>query len=539
MFFNSRKKLWRLPSLNPKQIGLILGPVFFGLVVVLFPSSEEGLSKEGVSVLAVSIWMIIWWITEAIPVYATALLPLALMPILGVLPLQDIAAEYMHPIIVLLLGMFLIAIAIEKSEFHKRIAYEMLGIFGYSPRRIVLGFMISTALMSSVIMSTTVVLIMLPIAFVVLRDLSIHHIAIGTRFRTTLLLGIAYSSSIGSVSILIGAPPNLLYAGTVSEIFNYNTTFVEWSSLGAPLSITMLLITCFYLLKVLDKEKIVPIDDNTNNTKGYSDTINSNDEKKAKDQQKKSVSIREDSYNHDIRHISSTTENEFKKIVQKEKHKLEKVTTQQKTVVGILVIVLLLMFTSQLWIPTDSFITNSVIAILGGISLFAIPMRKHQTSLLGWAEVERLPFGVLFLLGGGLALSLAFVNSGLANWLAGSLSVIAILPFEIVVVLIIGLIMFMSNLKSNTSTAAIFIPIVANMALINQWSPLPILFGITVASSFAFLLPMGTPPNALVYEKGKVSMKDMFMNGIVLNFIAIALIMVFTIFIAPMMLTLK
>jgi solute carrier family 13 (sodium-dependent dicarboxylate transporter), member 2/3/5 len=163
------------------------------------------------------------------------------------------------------------------------------------------------------------------------------------------------------------------------------------------------------------------------------------------------------------------------------------VTTQQKTVVGIWVLVLLLMFTSQLWIPTDSFITNSVIAILGGISLFAIPMRKHQTSLLGWAEVEKLPFGVLFLLGGGLALSLAFVNSGLANWLAGSLSVIAILPFEIVVVLVIGLIMFMSNLKS------IFIPIVANMALINQWAPLPILFGITVASSFAFLLP-----NALV-----------------------------------------
>jgi di/tricarboxylate transporter len=168
----------------------------------------------------------------------------------------------------------------------------MLGIFGYSPRRIVLGFMISTALMS-VIMSTTVVLIMLPIAFVVLRDLSTHHIAIGTRFRTTPLLGIAYSSSIGSVATLIGAPPNLLYAGTVSEIFNHNTTFVEWSSLGAPLSITMLLITCFYLLKVLDKEKIIPINDNTNNTMGYSDTMNSkskndgDDKKKAKAQQKK------------------------------------------------------------------------------------------------------------------------------------------------------------------------------------------------------------------------------------------------------------
>jgi len=544
LFFNSRKKLRQL-SLNPKQIGLIVGPLCFALVVVLFPSTDEGLSKEGVSVLAISIWMIIWWITEAIPVYATALLPLALMPVLGILPLQDVAAEYMNPIIVLLLGMFLIAIAIEKSEFHKRIAYGMLSIFGYSPKRIVLGFMISTALMSTVIMSTTVVLIMLPIAFVVLRDLSIHHIAIGRRFRTTLLLGIAYSSSIGSVSTLIGAPPNLLYAGTVSEIFDHNTTFVEWSSLGAPLSIIMLLITCFYILKLLDKDKITTlVGDTNNNTSGYSDSTNNksknagNGKKKIHDHQKESASIPEDSYAYDISQLSSA-ENEFKKLVQKEKQKLGKVTTQQKTVVSILVIVLLLMFTSQLWIPIDSFITNSVIAIVGGISLFAIPMRKHQTSLLEWAEVEKLPFGVLFLLGGGLALSLAFVYSGLASWLAESLSVISILPFEIVVVLVIGLIMFMSNLKSNTSTAAIFIPIVANMALINQWAPLPILFGITVASSFAFLLPMGTPPNALVYEKGKVSMKDMFMNGIILNFIAIALITVFTIFVFPMMLTLN
>lgn len=204
---------------NPKRLGLALGPLSFIVIIFLFPtSSPAGLSENGKYVLAISVWMIIWWITEAIHVYATALLPLGLMPVMGVLPLENVAAEYMHNIIVLLLGMFLIAIAIERSGFHRKIAYEMIGVFGYSPKRILLGFMISTALLSTVIMSTTVVLIMLPIAFVILNDLNKNNLKVSIRFRTILLLAIAYSSSIGSISTLIGAPPNLLYAGTIKGL---------------------------------------------------------------------------------------------------------------------------------------------------------------------------------------------------------------------------------------------------------------------------------------------------------------------------------
>jgi sodium-dependent dicarboxylate transporter 2/3/5 len=497
---------------NPKILGLVLGPFSFILIISLFPtsvtSSPEGLSENGKYVLAISVWMIIWWITEAIHVYVTALLPLGLMPVMGVLPLENVAAEYMHNIIVLLLGMFLIAIAIERSGFHRKIAYEMIGVFGYSPKRILLGFMISTALLSTVIMSTTVVLIILPIAFVILNDLKENNLKVSTRFRTILLLAIAYSSSIGSISTLIGAPPNLLYAGTIKELFNHTVTFAEWSSLAMPLSFMMLVIAYFYMSRLISNDEI-------------SDSKIIIEEKEGQSKNKtKNVLF----------------EQKLRKIITNEKQKIGKITYPQITVVGVLILVLLLMFTSPMWLPPDTFITNSVIAILGGISLFAIPMRKSQ-SLLDWAEVERLPFGLLFLLGGGLALSLAFVESGLANWIANSLSFISIFPFEIIVILIIGLIMFMSNVKSNTSTAAIFIPIVANMAILNNWSPLPILFGITVATSFAFLLPMGTPPNALVYEKGKISIKDMFVNGIVLNFIAIALISIFTIFISQLILS--
>lgn len=465
---------------NLRQLGMGLGPALFFLI--LFMPTPDDMSETAKAVFAISVWMIIWWITEAIPVYATALLPLGLLPMLGVLPVSDVAAEYMHPIIVLLLGMFMIALAIEKSGLHRKIAFELISIFGYTPRKIIWGFMITTSLISTVVMSTTVVLILLPVASVILSSLSQSKFSISSKFKTIFMLSIAYSASIGSVATLIGAPPNLLYAGTVSEIFEHKVTFVEWSILGVPLSIGMLLLCGLYLNSKIGK-------------------------------------------------TTTETSSAIKQILVLEKSKVGKMTREQKTVLGVLFGVLVLMFTAPLWQPEGSFITNSVIAILGGISLFVLPKTRSQ-SLMNWAGIEKLPYGILFLLGGGLALSLAFVNSGLADWIASSLSFVKDYPFELIVVLLITMIMFLTNVKSNTATAAIFIPIVGTMALLNNWSPLPILFGITVATSFAFLLPMGTPPNALIYEKAQISIKEMMKNGIVLNFMAIALISFFTIYVS-------
>jgi sodium-dependent dicarboxylate transporter 2/3/5 len=468
-------------KVNPKRVGLGLGPVIFALIFL--GPTPDGLSEQGKIVLAIAAWMIIWWITEAISVYATALLPLGLMPVMSVIPLGDVAGEYMHPIVVLLLGMFLIAITIEKSGLHKKIAFALIAAFGYSPRRIVWGFMIATALMSMVVLSTTAVLVMLPIALVVLNAISNSISHLGRSFTIALMLGIAYASSIGSVATLVGAPPNLIFAGTVREVFGHTVSFAEWSALGAPLSLLMLVIA-----GVLMTRK--------------------------------------------IKDASPELRQTIKHVLLLESEKAGKWTGGQVTVLSVLVGVLALMFTTPYWLPSDSFVNNSVIAILGGISLFLIPQNRRE-SLLDWAGVEKLPFGILFLLGGGLALSLSFVNSGLAGWIASSLSFINQLPFEIVIVLLASMIMFLSNVKSNTATAAIFVPVVANMAILNAWSPLPILFAITAASSFAFLLPMGTPPNALVYERAKISTKEMFRNGIVFNAIAIALITLFTVFLSP------
>jgi solute carrier family 13 (sodium-dependent dicarboxylate transporter), member 2/3/5 len=464
---------------NLRRFGMALGPVLFFLI--LFMPTPEGMPEAAKAVLAISVWMIVWWITEAIPVYATALLPIGLIPVLGVLSVKDVAAEYMHPIIVLLLGMFMIALAIEKSGLHKKIAFELISVFGYSPKKIVWGFMITTALLSTVVMSTTVVLILLPIAGVVLAALEKTNY-LTTKFKVIFMLSIAYSSSIGSVATLIGAPPNLLYAATVMEMFSHRVTFAEWSVLGAPLAVSMLLLCGLYMNRQIGKS-------------------------------------------------NSEVTLEIKQILLQEKSQVGKITMEQKTVLAVLLGVLVLMFTIPLWQPEGSFITNSVIAILGGISLFVLPKTRSE-SLMNWAGIERLPYGLLFLLGGGFALSLAFVDSGLANWIAQTLSFVGKYPFELVIVILVAMIMFLTNVKSNTATAAIFIPIVGTMALLNGWTPLPVLFAITVATSFAFLLPMGTPPNALIYEKAQIPIKSMVKNGIVLNMMAIGLISAFTIFIS-------
>jgi solute carrier family 13 (sodium-dependent dicarboxylate transporter), member 2/3/5 len=464
---------------NLRRFGMGLGPLLFFLI--LFMPTPDGMSENAKAVLAISMWMIVWWITEAIPVYATALLPIGLIPVLGVLPVKQIAAEYMHPIIVLLLGMFMIALAIEKSGLHRKIAFELISIFGYSPKKIVWGFMITTALLSTVVMSTTVVLILLPVAGIILAVLAKTNF-VTTKFKVIFMLSIAYASSIGSVATLIGAPPNLLYAATVMEMFAHKVTFVEWSMFGVPLSFSMLVLCGFYMNTQIGKSNF-------------------------------------------------ETTSEIKRTLLLEKSQVGKMTLEQKTVLGVLFGVLVLMFTIPLWQPEGSFITNSVIAILGGISLFILPKTRSE-SLMNWAGIERLPYGLLFLLGGGFALSLAFVDSGLANWIAQSFAFVGNYPFELVIIVLVAMIMFLTNVKSNTATAAIFIPIVGTMALFNDWAPLPILFAITVATSFAFLLPMGTPPNALIYEKAQIPIRAMVKHGIVLNVMAIGLISAFTIFVS-------
>jgi sodium-dependent dicarboxylate transporter 2/3/5 len=465
-----------------KLIGLILGPVLF--FIFLVSPAPEGLPDQGKLVAGITLWLVVWWVTEAVSIYATALLPLALFPITGVLSLRVVGAEYMSPIIILLLGMFLVVLALEKTGLQRKIAFGVIGIFGYSPKRIILGFMICTALISTVIMSTTVAILIIPMVFAILSLLSDNGIKFSTKFKVMLLLGVAFSSSIGSITTLIASPPNLMYAEIVNELFGKTITFGTWSSVAAPLTITMLTISIIYFTSKVRKEQM--------------------------------------------------DETLIRKIIVTEKEKLGKMTREQKASLIILLSVLILMFAAPYW-AGDSYLETAVIAIFGGVSLFVIPKNRTE-KFLNWSDVQKVPLGVLFILGAGISLSLAFTTSGLADYLGTKLSALSILPFPVIVILIVSITMILGNTMSNTATAAIFIPVVASMAALNHWSPLPILAGITLSSSLAFLLPMGTPPNALVYEQGKIQIKEMIKNGIVLTIIAIIMISVFTIFLYPLLL---
>ena len=231
-----------------------MGPLLF--FILLASPAPEGLSEKGKIVAGITLWLVIWWITEAISIYATALLPLALFPITGILSLRVVGAEYMSPIIVLLLGMFLVVVALEKSGLQRKIAFAMMSIFGYSPRRIILGFMIFSTLISTVIMSTTVAILLIPMAFAVLSSLSENGVKFSAKFKVTLLLGIAFSSSIGSVTTLVASPPNLMYAEIVNDLFAKTITFGNWSLVGGPLAITMLLISLLFFTSKVSKEQI-------------------------------------------------------------------------------------------------------------------------------------------------------------------------------------------------------------------------------------------------------------------------------------------
>ncbi len=321
--------------------------------------------------------------------------------------------------------------------------------------------------------------------FAILSLLSDNGIKISTKFKITLLLGVAFSSSIGSITTLIASPPNLMYAEIVNELFGKTITFGTWSSVAAPLTITMLMISIIYFTGKVRKEQM--------------------------------------------------DETLIKKIIVAEKEKLGKMTREQKASLIILLLVLILMFAAPYWAGDNSYLETAVVAIFGGVSLFVIPKNRTE-KFLNWSDVQKVPLGVLFILGAGISLSLAFTTSGLADYLGTKLSALSILPFPVIVILIVSITMIIGNTMSNTATAAIFIPVVASMAALNHWPPLPFLAGITLSSSLAFLLPMGTPPNALVYEQGKIQTKEMIKNGIVLTIIAIIMISVFTIFLYPLLL---
>jgi solute carrier family 13 (sodium-dependent dicarboxylate transporter), member 2/3/5 len=464
--------------LSIKTIGLFLGPLLFGFALLMQPSGY--LNPIIWRVLGVAMWMVTWWISEAAPMAITAVLPIILFPALGIFTLKQATAPYASPIIFLFMGGFLIALGLEEHSLHKRIALSLIKITGTSANGIILGFMIATAFLSMWISNTATTIMMLPIALSVIN--LVKHDSLNIKgfnhFAIALMLGIAYSANIGGVATIIGTPPNVVFVGYAEELLHTEIGFAEWMMVGVPVSAFLLFITYLLLTQVLHKNRLG---------------------------------------------VMSKAE----ALINKEFDALGNWKLEEK------IVAVIFGLTASMWVfktPLNNLIgipllNDTVTAMIGGVLMFIIPLDlKGNTNLLHWKATQRLPWGILLLFGGGMTLAKAMEHAGLVNLIA---DVIAQNNFSLLFVflILIATMLFMTELMSNVALATIFIPIVMAIATGANINPLLLSIPVAMAASCAFMMPISTPPNAIVFSSGHIKIKQMVHVGIWLNILSVIVLL--------------
>ncbi len=470
-----------------KKIGLLLGPILFFIVVNL---PFFLISEKGDAVIAVALWMVIWWITETVNIAVTALLPLILFPLLKVMEIDAVGANYGSPIIFLFFGGFILALALEKVNLHKRIALNIVKFTGTTPNKVVLGFMIATGFMSMWISNTAATVVMLPIAISVIKLLidDKEGLTKGDKnFALSIMLGIAFAANAGGIATVIGTPPNSVLIGLLENQYNIQISFLTWMSFGLPFSIIMIVAVYFVLVKLMFPSKGI---------------------------------------------LFSASAN----LITDEVEKLGKISKEEKRVLLIFGITVFLWVTRTIInsIFPDLKLSDTIISLIGAVSLFAIPMNFHKRNfILKWKDTEKLAWGILLLFGGGLALANAMDSSGLVALITDSIAA-GNLNVLVTVSLLIILMLFMTELMSNVALISVLAPVVAGIAIGLNIPILNLLIPVTMASSCAFMLPMATPPNAIVFASGYVKVNQMVKAGIILNLIAVGLLILYYQFVIPM-----
>ncbi len=457
--------------ISRQKAGLVLGPLLFFLILL---SDIEGLSWEAKSIAASTMWIACWWLTEAIPIPATSLLPIILFPLLGALEVGKVTAEYGNQIIFLLIGGFFIAIAMEKWRLHVRIALFLIKTIGTSPRKTIAGFMAATAFISAWISNTATAMMMVPIAAAVIYQAS--KTGEDKNFNTAMMLSVAYAASIGGVATLIGTTPNLIFAGMYRTFFGSEITFLQWASFGVPLAFFILTICWLYLVYV--------------------------------------------AYPPGMKRMGNGIEEELAK--------LGKPTAEEKRVLAVFLLVAMLWITRVLWNRYLPLVTDSSIAIFGAFLLFMIP--SNDGALLKWKDAFRIPWDVVILLGGGLAIARGFTETGLDKWIAGQLIFLKGMPAVVIIFAVVALTLFLTEIASNTATATIILPVAASLAFALNIEPLGLMIAAAISSSLAFMLPVATPPNAIVFGTGYVTIPQMAKTGLWMNVFCIAIITLFIAF---------
>jgi len=457
------------------RFALALGPLTF--VVMLVLPAPASLDPEGWRVGALASWMAIWWLSAVVPLEATALLPIVILPILGISPVGTVTAAYADPIIFLFLGGFFIAATLERWNLHRRFAIATVRVVGTDERRVLLGFMLASAFASMWISNTATAVMMLPIAMAVTG---------GARggFSTALLLGIAYACSIGGIATLIGTPPNAILAGAVGRILNQEIDFGSWLTIGLPISIPMFILCWLWLIRLF-------------NVGGPIEGLDRSLE--AEHQQLGRLSAGERM----VLGVFGATAFAW-------------VMRAPKTIGGVRIPGL------TDWVPG---LSDAGIAIAASLVLFVIPTpRDGRKRLLNWETARKVPWGILLLFGGGLALAAAFETSGLTEWVGYRLQGLQGVPFPVVVAITAGLFVMLTELTSNTATAALGMPLMAGVADGLGLAALPLMVTAALAASMAFMLPVATPPNAIVFGSGAVPPQAMARAGLWLNIAAVGVV---------------
>jgi len=471
-------------------------PVLAIAVFFLMPGGEGGAPLAARATAAIGALMAALWMTEALPLPATSLLPIALFPIAGVATIKEASAPYANPLIYLFMGGFLIALAMEKWGLHKRIALRVILAVGTKPARLVGGFMLASAFLSMWISNTATTVMMLPIGLSVLRlveeqerdddgDRAPGAIASDPNFSVCLLLGLAYAASIGGVATPIGTPPNVILLGFLQDEFGLQISFSRWMFAALPISAAFLFITWLLLTRVVFPLKIKDIPGG-------------------------------------------------RALIRKELAALGRMSRGEWIVLTIFVSAALTWmlrgaFVKQIWGDKPPVymgnLTDAGVAVIAGVLLFAIPVNvKRSVFVLDWETAKKLPWGVLLLFGGGLSLAAAVGSSGLDDWIGAQVAGASSLSGVFIIALVTTIVIFLTELTSNTATATTFLPILAGAAVGLRVAPLTLLVPAAIAASFAFMMPVATPPNAIVFGSGHVRIGQMVKAGVILNIIGIAII---------------
>ena len=460
-----------------KNAGFYLG-LFLFIIMLMLPA-PYGMEIAAWRTAAVAVLMATWWIMEAMPIAVTSMLPIVLFPVLDIAPIADTTSPYANPLIFLFLGGFIIAIAMQRWELHKRIALNIVNFVGVKPSSIIIGFILASAFLSMWVSNTATALMMLPIAISVLQFVEKRSDRTNdmpvTNFEIVLVLAIAYACNIGGIATLIGTPPNALLAGFMLENYGVEISFARWMLVGIPLVIIMLPIMYLVLTKFVYPIKLKELPG------GFS-------------------------------------------VIKNQLEALGKITTPEKRVA------IVFTATAALWIfrplLTDFLpgLSDAGIAIFGAMVLFTLPSgSSKQQKLLQWKDMKELPWGILILFGGGLSLASGITSSGLAAWIGDGVSGLETVPLLLLIFMVIAIVVFLTEITSNTATTAAFLPILASSAIGLGQDPMFFILPAAIAASCAFMLPVATPPNAVVYGSGKITIPQMAYAGIWLNIIVTVL----------------